>query len=466
MQTIQTSPRPRIIELGYQAREQFVPFHKRRERWACLVAHRRAGKTVACVMDLLDAALMCKKPEGRFGYVAPYYVQAKDAAWTYAKRFSLNMPGAVINESELRIDFPHNGARLRLYGADNYDRMRGSYFDGVILDEYGDMHPAAWPEVVRPMLADRRGWAVFIGTPKGRNDFYSVWERSLLKPGQEGYEPGWFSMMLRSSESGLLADDEIEAIRLQLTPEQFEQEMECNFDAAIQGAYYGKEIVEAERAGRIGVVEVDPILPVHTAWDLGVGANLAVWFFQVAPDGVRIVDYIEGAHSDGIEHMVVKIRAKNYRTGAFFVPHDAKAKEITTGRTRIETLMGLHNDIRLVADHKEDDGINAGRVSFKHFWFDAIRCRNGLEALRQFRADFDEKTKKFTDKPFEDWTNHAADAFRYLAMAWRAMKPEKPVVKPKQDLIYEADAHGRVRANMSVREIVEKLQRERKARLG
>ena len=460
MHTIQTKPKPRIIELGYQAREQFVPFHMRRDRWACLVAHRRAGKTVACVMDLLDAALMCDKPDGRFGYVAPYYVQAKDAAWTYAKRFSMHMPGAEINESELRIDFAHNGARIRLYGADNYDRMRGSYFDGVILDEYGDMHPAAWPEVVRPMLADRKGWAVFIGTPKGRNDFHEVWERART-------DPGWFSLMLRSSESGLIDDDEIEAIRATLTPEQFEQEMECNFDAAIQGAYYGKEIVEAERIGRIGTQAHDPALPVHTAWDLGIGDSTAIWFFQVAPDGIRIVDFYEN-HSHGLAHYVAELNARgiNYRYGDDWVPHDAKVRELGSGRTRIETLQALGRRPRLVPDHNVMDGINAARVSFKSFWIDAAKCKPGLEALRQYRAEYDEKLKVFKDKPRHDWTSHAADAFRYLAMAWRAMKPEKPAIKPKQDLIYQADAQGRVRANMSVREIVEKLQRERKARLG
>lgn len=369
-------------------------------------------------MDLLDAALMCKKPAGRFGYVAPFYVQAKDAAWTYAKRFAMQMPGAEINESELRIDFPHNGARLRLYGADNYDRMRGSYFDGVILDEYGDMHPAAWPEVVRPMLADRRGWAVFIGTPKGRNDFFHVWERART-------DPEWFSLMLRSSDSGLIDEDEIEDIRLQLTPEQFEQEMECNFDAAIQGAYYGKEIVEAERLKRIGRVPHDPEIPVHTAWDLGIGDSTAIWFFQVAPDGVRVIDYYENS-GQGLKHYVAELNARgiNYRYGDDWVPHDARARELGSGRTRVETLLDLGRKPRLVQGHTVMDGINAARVSFRSFWFDAERCKGGIEALRQYRAEYDEKTKTFRDKPRHDWTSHAADAFRYMAMAWRSLAPQ------------------------------------------
>ena len=159
------------IDLGYRSRPQFVPFHQRAQRWACIVAHRRAGKTVACIMDLVDAALRCRKTNARFAYIAPHYNQAKDVAWTYLKQYTAPLPHVTINESELRIDLPANGARLRLYGADNYDRMRGVYFDGVILDEYADMDPRAWSEVVRPALSDRKGWATFIGTPKGKNAF-------------------------------------------------------------------------------------------------------------------------------------------------------------------------------------------------------------------------------------------------------------------------------------------------------
>lgn len=453
-----TTSRTQRIDLGYRARRQFIPFHSRRERWACLVAHRRAGKTVACVADINDHALRCTKQDGRFAYVAPYYVQAKDAAWTYLKRFALPVPGAEINESELRVDYKHNGARIRIYGADNYDRMRGGYFDGVILDEYGDMHPAAWPEVIRPMLADRKGWAVFIGTPKGRNDFHAVHERAKA-------DPAWFEMVLRASESGLIDDEEIEAIRAELTPEQFEQEMECSFDAAILGAYYGKEIVEAERAGRITSVEIDPVLPVHTSWDLGKGVNMAVWCWQVAPDGIRVVDFLEGAHNDGIPQVVAKLNAKGYAWGNDFVPHDARAVEIGTGRTRIEQLMAIGRKPSIVPGHSVEDGINAGKIGFARFWFDDVRCKHGLECLRQYRADFDEKTKAFKNQPRHDWTSHAADAFRYMAMAWKHMTPAKPPERPKH-LVYEAKPNGIVQANMSVREIIELNKRKKAARLN
>lgn len=448
--------RHRVIDLGYRPREQFVPFHKRRQRWACLVAHRRAGKTVACVADINDHALRSKKQDPRFAYVAPYYVQAKDAAWTYLKRFALPVPGAEINESELRVDYKHNGARIRIYGADNYDRMRGGYFDGVILDEYGDMHPAAWPEVIRPMLADRKGWAVFIGTPKGRNDFHAVWERAKA-------DPTWFEMVLRASDSGLIDEEEIEAIRAELTPEQFEQEMECSFDAAILGAYYGKEVVEAEAAGRIRQVPIDPALPVHTSWDLGIGDNTAIWCWQIAPDGIRVVDFYE-SYSQPLSHYVGVLEAKGYK-GKTWVPHDAKARELGTGRTRVETLMQLGRDVALVPAHTVMDGINSARVSFSKFWFDAINCKQGIEALRQYRAEYDEKVKTFKNAPRHDWTSHAADAFRYMAMAWKTLQPPKPAPKPTHHVL-TARKDGIVESNMSVREIIEMNRRKKAARLG
>jgi phage terminase large subunit len=427
-QTTIINGRPhKVIDLGYRPRGQFVAFHKRRQRWSCLVAHRRAGKTVACVADINHRALKCTKQDGRFGYVAPFYVQAKDAAWTYLKRFAQNVPGATINESELRVDYRHNGARVRIYGADNYDRMRGGYFDGVILDEYGDMHPAAWPEVIRPMLADRKGWAVFIGTPKGRNDFFKVWERA------QGRDD-WFALLLKASESGLIDEAELEDQREGMTPEQFEQEFECNFDAAVVGAYYGKEVVDAERAGRVAKVEIDAALSVQTAWDLGIGDSTAIWAFQMAPEGkVRVVDYYEN-HSQPLAHYVGVLEAKGYK-GRCWVPHDAKARELGTGRTRVETLLSLGRDVALVPNHTVMDGINAARVSFRRFWFDELNCRQGLEALRQYRSEFDEKAKVFKDRPRHDWTSHGADAFRYMAMAWKSLQPAEKPKNPIQELL-------------------------------
>jgi phage terminase large subunit-like protein len=179
--------------LEYAPRPQFVPFHQRRERFACIVTHRRAGKTVACVQDLQRGALSSSNVRPRFAYLAPFLKQSKAVAWDYlrAAMAPLRRFGASAHESELRVDYP-NGAQVRLYGADNPDAMRGIYLDGIVLDEYADMDPRVWSEIIRPALADRQGWAVFIGTPKGRNAFFELWRRAHA-------EPGWFSMMLKAS---------------------------------------------------------------------------------------------------------------------------------------------------------------------------------------------------------------------------------------------------------------------------
>ena len=410
----------RVISLGYEPREAFIAFHMRRERWAALVCHRRAGKTVACVADLVDAALRCEKKNGRFAYIAPLYTQAKDVAWTYLKEMVAPIPGVQINESELRVDFPHNGARVRLYGADNADRMRGLYFDGVVLDEPADMRPSVWGQVIRPTLSDRQGWAAFIGTPKGHNEFYYTYERARKVP-------GWFVMMLRASTSGLLPQSELDDARSTMTAEQYEQEYECSFEAAILGAYFGKEMADALRDGRIGDVPYDPDLECYTAWDLGKGANMPVWIWQPTRHGPNCIDFVEGVHSDGVPQVLKKIEDLPYTIAAHYVPPDAKTTDIGSGRSRIEQII-LHSPVRprIVPDLKVDDRIAAARIILPITRFDKVRCADGIYALEQYKADFDEVLKTFRDHPLKNWASHPADAFQVVAGAYRMLK-DKPV---------------------------------------
>src|SRR5262249_39080511 len=180
----------------YRARSAFERFHLRTERWAIIVAHRRAGKTVATINDLVRRAILSGRREGRYAYVAPLFNQAKDIAWSYLKRYAAPALAKAPNETELRVDLA-NGARVRLYGADTPDRLRGLYLDGIVLDEFADMVPAVWHEVVRPALSDRRGFATFIGTPKGRNAFWDLWQ------GAE-HDCVWVSPKLAVSAAGLL----------------------------------------------------------------------------------------------------------------------------------------------------------------------------------------------------------------------------------------------------------------------
>lgn len=400
------------IDCGYRPRAQFVSFHKRLTRFACLVAHRRAGKTVACVNDLQDGALRCDRVRPRFAYLSPYHKQSKAVAWDYLRAASapLRALGATAHESELRVDYP-NGGQVRLYGADNADALRGIYLDGVVLDEFADMDPRVWPEVIRPALADRQGWAVFIGTPKGRNSFHDIYKRS-----QE--EKDWFSMMLKASETGLIPEHELALARRDLSEDQYAQEFECSFDAAIVGAYYGKLMasMDADKPPRITGVPYEPTARVWTAWDLGIRDATAIWFAQIVGREVHLIDYYEMTGAD-LGHYVRELEKKPYIYAGHIVPHDAQARELGTGKNRIEVLEGLQlKNVQVAPDHRVEDGINGVRVLLPRCWFDKNKCDRGIEALRLYRADYDDKLQALRPRPVHDWTSHAADAFRYLAM--------------------------------------------------
>jgi phage terminase large subunit len=397
--------------LDYVPRKQFEPFHARRERFACIVTHRRAGKTVACVQELQRAAMRSRNVRPRFAYLAPLQRQAKAVAWDYlrAAMASVRPLGATVHESELRVDYT-NGGQVRLYGADNPDAMRGIYLDGIVLDEYADMDPRVWSEIIRPALADRQGWAVFIGTPKGRNGFFDLWRRSQS-------EPGWFSMMLKASETGLIPASELALARKDLSEEQYAQEFECSFDAAVIGSYYGKQLLRAELDKRISAVPNEPTAMVWTAWDLGIRDATAIWFAQVVGREIRIIDYYEASGVD-LGHYVREINARPYAYAGHIVPHDAQARELGTGKSRLEVLQSLGvKNITLAPPHRIEDGINAVRVFIPKCWFDEQKCRRGLDALKLYRSDWDDKLQVLRPGPVHDWTSHAADAFRYLAIA-------------------------------------------------
>ena len=398
------------VVIPYKPRSQAIPYHNRTERFACLVAHRRFGKTVASLNDLIRDALTIDRPNVRVAYIAPYYRQAKAIAWDYLKEFTAPIPGIEVNASELRIDFP-NGARIRLFGADNYDAMRGLYFDSVVLDEPADFPASAWPTVIRPALADRKGRATFIGTPKGKNDFWEIYNYAQSAP-------DWFCAMYKASETGILDADELVEAKRTMGEDRYEQEFECSFEAAIQGAYYATEMKEAMDAGRICAVPYDKSLSVVTAWDLGIGDSTAIWFAQYAGREIRIIDYYENS-GVGLDHYAKVLADKAYHYTRHVLPHDARVKELGSGKSRIETLANLGiKDVEIAPSLAVEDGIQAVRSMIGRTWFDAEKCERGIEALRQYRREFDDKLKTWRGRPLHDWTSHGADAMRYLAIGY------------------------------------------------
>jgi phage terminase large subunit len=396
------------ITLEIVPRKQFRDYLKRKERWAAVVAHRRAGKTVACIMDLIKRAIEHTGKEPRFAYIAPTYTQAKDVAWSYLKEYTQAIPGIAKSESELTVTFPHNGARIRLYGAENYDRIRGLYLDGAIIDETGDIDPRAWPEVIRPALSDRKGWCTFIGTPKGRNAFYDIYRNSRD-------QEDWFNASLKASETEIIDAVELADARRSMTAEQYAQEYECSFEAAVKGAYFAKEMNEAEAGNRIGRVPHDKNADVFASWDLGIGDMMAIWFGQIVGKEWHWISYYEN-NGHGLDHYVDHIKSLPYKVHEHYLPHDAEARELQTGKSRIEYLENRGLNCTVVPRHNVDDGINAARMRFNRFWFDAEACKRGLDCLRMYRAEFDEKNNTLKSKPLHDWASHGADAFRYGVM--------------------------------------------------
>jgi hypothetical protein len=414
-----------VRRMVYAPRVHQAEIHARLRRFNVLVCHRRFGKTVLAVNQLIGSSLRCKKPSPRFAYVAPLLKQAKAVAWDFLLHYSAPFHTS-LTTSELRVDLV-NGARITLYGADNPDSLRGIYLDGVVLDEYADMQPRTWTEVVRPALADRKGWAIFIGTPKGQNGFFDLYEQAKTTH-------DWYAGMFKMSDTRLMSEGELASLRATMAPEEYAQEFECSFQAANIGSYYGKILQEAETTGRVMRVPWEPTVPVLTAWDLGMDDATAIWFVQQIGREVRVIDYYE-ASGEGLTHYVNHLRTKPYVYGEHLLPHDANVKELGTGLSRVEVLQGLGLNATVVPQQRVEDGINAVRLLLPRCWFDGEKCARGLKALTQYRREWADKLGTWRARPRHDWASHAADAFRYLAMGLKPLSSSVPLKYPTQGIV-------------------------------
>jgi hypothetical protein len=417
------------VVIPYAPRELQREIHRALKRFNVLVCHRRFGKTVLCINQLIRKALENTSGNGRYAYVAPFYKQAKQVAWDYLKHYTEPVPGRGVNESELRIDLP-NGARIRLYGADDPDALRGIYLDGVVLDEFADMPPRVWTEVLRPALSDRKGWAIFIGTPKGRNAFWQLYDYAPT-------DPEWLAAMYKASETGHVEQSELESAKRIMEDAEYEQEYECSFTAAIRGAFYGELLNEAEREGRITKVRFDKHLKVFTCWDLGRTDDTVIWFFQVHRGELRFIDYHESNGQDVAFYaqlLHTKTAEKGYIYDRHYLPHDARPRTLASNRSVAEQLHALNiKPLTIVPQLSVQDGIQAARQMIPRAYFDADACADGLEALRQYQREWDDDRKMFKDKALHNWASHAADAFRTGAVGYAEDNPglvKKPIDAP------------------------------------
>lgn len=415
--------------VDYVPRPQFLAFHSRSKRWAAIVAHRRAGKTVACIMELLTRALATSKVDALYAYVAPYREQAKTAAWRYLKRFAIDVvrnPDTDMRESDLSVKL-HNGSVIRLFGADNPNALRGMYLDGVIMDEYADMKPELWGEVVRPMLADRNGWAVFIGTPKGRNAFYKLIHGDEKTTGAVR-DPEWYTLFLKASETGILPADELLKLKRTMSEPEYQQELEIDFDTAAVGAIYGREVTALNADQRVRNVPHDPLLPVHTVWDLGWNDKMAIALVQRTASEVRIIDYIEDSHRTLADY-VADLSAHRYILGKDWIPHDGRAKDYKTGKSAEEILQGLGRAVEVIPQLDVEQGINAARLLFPRCYFDESKTQRLVHCLKRYRRAINSTTNE-PGAPLHDEFSHGADCFRYLATCADQMNTNAPIGDP------------------------------------
>ena len=423
-------------ELAYTPREQFLPFHNRPQRWATVVTHRRAGKTVALANDLIIGARSCTLRRPQFAYIGPTFTQAKRISWQYLKDYSEKWWLKPPSESELKLTLKGlNGEPATIYclGADNPDSLRGMYLDGCVMDEYALFRPSVFTQIIRPALSDRAGWGVFASTPRGRNLFFDQYRTAVRSPDDNHVT------YLPADVSGIIPLSELNDLRKSMDPEEFAQEYLCSFDSALKGAIYANEVNELFSQGRAVNVDgkpelalYDPNLPTHFVFDLGFTDSTVRIAWQYGPDGtIRIVnvDATTGAdifyHIESLHRFSSQTLGSAGGIGEVWLPHDARAKNLQTGKSVVEQFIEQGIIPNIVPNHNVRDGISAARRVFPVVWIDMTPLEADpdtpitgelLEALKAYRREWDEDKLVFSERPLHDWASDYADAFRYLAV--------------------------------------------------
>lgn len=414
----------KIVEVstGYDPRPLQVEIHANMKRFTVLAIHRRFGKTVCAINELIDAAVTCPLHNPRVAYIAPYYKQAKAVAWDYAKTFTETIPGAKPYESELRIDIPmgevggkKNVARIQLFGADHPDSLRGLYFDAVVFDEFGLQPISIWTEVIRPALADRKGRALFLGTPNGKNHFYDIYQNAVKKE-KEGHKE-WYAATYRADETNVIDVDELASARENMPEEEFRQEFFCDWAAAIRGAFYAHDLGKARDQNRVCNVPYERGLPVFTAWDLGIDDATAIWFFQCFRNEIRLIRFEEFTNI-GLIDILEEVSRYGYIYAAMVMPWDIAIREFTSGKTRLEVVESLGYEVDVAPRVSIADGVNAVRAITSQCYWDISGCERGIDCLENYRKKYDHRTGQFLESPMHDEFSHGADAFRYLATTY------------------------------------------------
>lgn len=375
------------------------------------VWHRRAGKDRN---DLNIIAREMQKKVGIYHYYFPTYSQGKKALWEgigkdgfrYINHFPKELVEN-INNSEMKVHYK-NGSIFQIIGTDDIDKIVGTNPIGVVFSEYSLQNPKVW-DFIRPILRENGGWAIFNFTPRGKNHAFKLYEmaKSNIK---------WFVSLLTIRDTKILTEEDIQEERdAGMLEEMIQQEFYCSFTASIIGSYYWEQVDWAERNGRFTTVPWDPALPVHTVWDLGIGDAMAIGFFQIVGKEIHMIRYYEDS-GKGMDHFIKYLQKKKYVYGKHFAPHDIKAREMITGKSRLELAASLGINFEVVPNIGIQNGIDAARMLFRRLWVDKDKCADWIELIPQYTKEYDEEKKIFKNTPLHDWTSHGADMFRYLAV--------------------------------------------------
>ena len=381
---------------------------------AVCVWHRRAGKDKTALNYMIKRMW---EQKGVYYYFCPTYTQGKKIIWDGidkdGMRFIDHFPKSIIlkkNEAEMKI-VVRNGSLFQIVGTDRYDTIVGTNPIGVVFSEYSLQNPLAW-EYIRPILTENQGWAMFLYTPRGHNHGYDMHNMAKLAS-------NWFHEVLTIEETRVITKEEVlKEIDEGMDSDLAQQEYYCSFEGAMVGSYFGKELGEILSTGRILNLPYHQDLKVHTAWDLGVGDATAIWFFQTHLSELRLIDYYE-ASGEGLNHYLGVLQDKKYIYGQHYAPHDIKVRELSTGKSRLEIARGLGINFHVIPNMPLEEGIDTVRRTLKRCWFDNEKTKQGRDALMQYHKEYDEVRKSFRQKPYHDWSSHAADAFRMLCLGYR-----------------------------------------------
>tara|TARA_R110002051_G_scaffold314251_1_gene391117 strand:- start:4699 stop:5982 length:1284 start_codon:yes stop_codon:yes gene_type:complete len=400
----------KIISIPYTPRPQQQELHDQlnKYRFGVCVMHRRGGKSTFGVNHLIKLALTTDRENFRGAMFAPTRVQIKLISWDMIKHYTRIIPGMKYNETELRADFP-NGSRIQLFGSENPDSARGQFFDFVFCDEYAQMDERMFPEIIRPAIADRKGGVCFIGTPNGMDAFYDLHEKAKA-------DPEWYTITWKASETKLVDKKELEQMRKLMTPDQYDQEMECSWMANRSGAVFAKFVQEIEEKKHITRIPYDPGYPVDCYFDLGISDKCCIIFVQQIGRSFNIIDTYSN-NNEGLDHYAQVIRERDYFYRNFIFPHDIETREMSTGKSRKEYAYSLGlKPLKVCPKLPKEDQIHAAQLFLSKCFFDLENSKPLLDSLKWYHRKYLDKQRTYS-KPVHDWSSHFCDSFMNAAVA-------------------------------------------------